>query len=238
MKTKNIFAILTIIFFTLYFLPYVPVKFFSTLFILLFSPGYFVLKIYKDVKKEEYFLVPVISLGISGLVAVILSYLSILSSKNMLITMGAIILIAYIFSNSDKAEEMSSEKKVMKAITVLIILMLLTAGAWLFREFSTNPKKEVDIAIQKWPLNASTNTTLLFMIYVKNWNYPGENFTVVFSLNNQTVENRSFSLHPGELKYLYFNAIAHSAGKNLASFDLYIDGKYYTNVHIYFEVSS
>lgn len=237
MKTKNIFAILTIISFFLYFLPFKPVKFFSTLFILLFSPGYFVLNIYKDVKKEEYFLVPVISLGISGIVAIILSSLSILSSKNMLITLGVIILIAYILSKPGKVDTIS-EKKEMKAITVLVILMLITAGVWLIKEFSTNPKKEVDIAIQKWPLNASTNTTLLFVIYVKNWYYPGENFTVVFSLNNRIMENRSFSLPPGESKYLYFNAITHSVGKNLASFDLYIDGKYYTNVHIYFEVSS
>ncbi len=237
---RELVAFVTVIFFVLYFLPFTVFKFFSVAVILFFSPGYFLVRMYRDASREErYLLAPVVSLGISGLVAVALSALSLLSRESMLLIMCAVTAVSYLLSVifSPVSSTGSAEKQAQRFAAVLMVLMLLTTGAWAYLEFSTHPEPEVDMAIQQWPVNASMNSTLTFAIYVKNWNHPGKSFRVVYSLNNHTVEERTFTLAPGDSKVLYFHSKPPHPGKNLASFDLYIDGNYYTNVHVYFRIS-
>ena len=236
MRDKDIVALLTLASLILYFLSPPIIKFMLIAFILLFSPGYFAIKSYREVSEEEalIFSVP-LSIGISGIIAVLLSSLSLLSSRTMLLSVGIIILILYIFSKPLKIEKIKIRMP-DRIISVLIILMLVTALGWIYAEQSINPMKEVDIAIEEWPHNATLNSTLEFLIYVKNWNYEAHTFKIIFSLNNVTMEEKTFSLEKGKSIYLHFEAYATHSGINLASFDLYVNGDYYTNVHVYFEV--
>ena len=238
MRDKTIVGLLTIIFFALYFLPFVAVKFISIAFILFFAPGFFILRIYKKVSEEELILLSIpLSLGVSGFIALVLAALSILNPQNMLISIAAAITVAFIFSSSSEIKGVKIEKP-EKLVTVIVVLSLILMGVWLYYGISTPKYKEVDIGILEWPENATLNDTLFFKIYVKNWDYDNASIEVVFKMNNQTMGSKSFYLLRGEDRSFYFTAVAYKEGNNLASFDLFVNGKYYTNVHVYFYVSS
>ncbi len=237
MKDKNIVALLTIIFLLLYFTPFTILKFISLGFILFFSPGFFILRIYKKISGEELVLLSIpLSLGITGIIALILATLSILTPQNMLLLIIAVILAGYMLSSYDefRVPKASKPDKLVSLIVVLSIILMLI---WVYNGVNVPQYKEVDIGILEWPENATLNDTLYFKIYVKNWDYENATIDVVFTLNNKSMGNKAFSLNRGEDKSFYFTAIAKKEGKNLASFDLYVNGDYYTNVHIYFYVN-
>jgi len=238
MKDKNLVGILTIIFLILYLLPIVLIKFISIGFILFFAPGFFLLRIYKKISGEELIILSIpLSLGISGIIALGLAALSILTPQNMLLLTIGVIIVGYIFSSAEDLK-LPRMAKPEKLISLIIALSLILMSIWIYQGINIPSYKEVDIGILEWPENATVNDTLYFKIYVKNWDYENATINVVFSMNNKTLENRTFILARGESKSFYFTTFAEREGKNLASFDLYVNSKYYTNVHIYFYVNS
>ncbi len=239
MRDKDLVALLTLLFFLLYFLPSTVLKFISVAFILFFSPGFFIVKIYKNVAAEESLLLAApVSLGITGLVAIFLAAFSMLSRESMLVVMAAIIVASYLLAKPTEIRRIPLHPP-EKMISLLLALMLITMGAWLYAGYRTSQQRnfEVDMAIKDWPHNATLNSTLIFVIYIKNWNCKDGEFHILFSLNNRSIENKSLTVLQGESKDIIFYANAEKKGENLASFDLFIDGKFYTNVHIYFSVS-
>ncbi len=237
MRDKDIIIVITIAFFIIYFYPFQILKFISIGIILFFSPGFFILKsVYRDMKGEELILLSFpLSIAISGTIALIFSIFSILSPELMLIS-SAIIVVSGYFISSSTDFKIGKIRMPDKITTVLIALMLTTIGVWLAYEFNTSQYKEVDIGINSWPKNATLNSTLSFDVYVKNQNYGNANCLIVFSLNKKILDNKSLFLKNGEYRIITFNAMSNLTGKNLASFNLYINGKFYTNVHVYFDV--
>jgi uncharacterized membrane protein len=237
MRDKDIVALITIIFLILYFYPFSIIKFISLSMLLFFSPGFFLLKLlYRDMKLEELILLSFgVSIAISGGIALLLAALGILSALGMLVSLSLIVVAGYFLSSSIDIK-LKKFTKPDKFVVVMVSLMLILMGIWLYAEFSTKKYKEIDIGITSWPQNSTINDTLHFTIYLKNWNYGRANCTVIFHLNNKNIEKKSALLNDGDRTYLYFQATSNKTGMNLASFDLFVNGKYYTNVHVYFEL--
>ena len=237
MKDKDIVALITIAFFILYFYPSDIMKFLSIAFILFFAPGFFILKsVYKDMDYEELILLSFpLSISIFGTLALIFSIFSILTPENVLISSAAVIIPGYFFSSSLNLKLRKIEMP-DKLGVILIALMLGTMGVWLGVEFNTTQYKEMDIGIKAWPKNSTINSTISFDIYVKNQNYGYATCRIVFYLNRENVSEKIFTLKNGEYRVVTFNAKTNITGENLASFDLYVNKKYYTNVHVYFQV--
>ncbi len=235
MRDKDLVALITIVGFILSFYPYAIVKFIGISILLFFSPGFFLLKIiYHDMNLEELILLSFgVSVGISGAIALLLAVFSILTPMYMFLAIALISILGYFLSSSLDIKKPSIGKP-DKFTAVMLSLMLILLGIWVGVESQTTYYKEIDIAINHWPQNATTNSTLQFDIYVKNQNYGDANCSVHFSLNNHMYQFRNFTLDSGEEKMLMFQAVSNKTGKNLASFDLYVNGDYYTNVHIYF----
>ena len=235
MRDKDLVALITLISFLLYFVPSTPVKFITLAFILFFSPGFFVLKMYRDSSREELLLIsPPVSLVLSGLIALFLAALSILRAETMLISMALFIGIFYFLVRGEELELKVKFHGLEKLATVIIILSIVIGASWLYAGFSQKSYREADIAIQEWPHNATVNSTLRFVIYVKNWDFQNSRFSVIFKLNNESIEMKNFTLSKGDELTLTFLAKSDKLGKNLASFDLYINDEFYTNVHVYF----
>jgi len=237
MKDKNIVGILTVLFFLLYFLPFTLTKFVAVAFILFFAPGFFLLRCYKRISGEELLLLSIpLSFGISGIVALLLAALSLLTPQNMLILIGSIILIGFTFSTYEEIK-LPKISKPDRLVSLIVTISLILMVIWIYYGITTPQYKEVDIGIVEWPKNATINDTLYFKIYVKNWDYDNATLSIVFKMNNETLETKTFSLSKEEEKSFYFVTIAQREGKNLASFDLFVNGEYYTNVHVYFYVN-
>lgn len=238
MRDKTLVALITLIFLLIYLIPNQMVKLISIAFVLFFAPGYFTVKIYRQTSVEEEILLAVpISMAISGFLAVLLAALSILKPLNLLVSIGLFIAISYFLANSREMKKI----KILNGLPdkfagVVIALLLIGVSASLYIDFSVPQSYEASIEIDSWPHNATLNSTSVFVLYVKNYDYPTSNFTVSFSLNGKFIENRSFKLSPGKEMPLVLQTKITKSGKNLASFDLYINGKYYTNVHVYFYV--
>jgi len=238
MKDKNIVGLLTIGFFLVYFLPFTLAKFISVGFLLFFAPGFFLLRFYKKISREELVLLSIpLSFGISGVVALVLAALSILTPANMLVLISTIILVGYVLCSYEEIK-IPSIGKPDKLVSVIIVLSMVLMLIWIYYGVTTPQYKEVDIGIVEWPKNVTVNDTLYFKIYVKNWDYDNAKIEVVFRMNNESVGTKTFSLLKEEERSFYFVTTAKIPGKNLASFDLFVNGKYYTNVHIYFYVNS
>ncbi len=238
MKDKNIVALLTILFFALYFVPMPVVRMVSVGFILLFALGFFTLRIYKKINGEELLLMaPAVSIGISGLFAILLAYFSILKASTMLIVVGTYLVIAYLLSSGEEIKKVEL-KRPSRLVAILLILSLIIMGIWGYIELNATPRHELDIAIESWPHNATIGENVSFEIYVKNWNYGDAHLKLVFRLNNITQEVREFNLSGGMAKRFIFYSNHTVLGRNLASFDLYVNGEFYTNVHVYFVVKS
>ncbi len=237
MRDKDIVALLTLVGFILYFYPYPMVKFIGISILLFFSSGFFLLKmLYKDMKLEELILLSFgVSVAISGALALILAVFSLLTPFAMFIGIAAISIVGYFLSSSLEVEKPKIEKP-DKFTAVMLALMLIVIGVWVGVESQSSYYKEIDIAINHWPKNATVNSTLGFEIYVKNQNYGNADCRVVFTLNKKQMEMRNFTLNTGDEKILMFQAKSNLTGKNLASFDLYVNGKFYTNVHVYFDL--
>ncbi len=236
MKDKYLVGILTLAFFLIYFIPNTIIKFIAVAFILFFSPGFFTLRIYKNIKKEELLLIaPPLSLGISGAIALLLAAFSILNYETMLIFIGAYIAIAFLLSSSQDIGKFKWERP-HKIVAIVLSLSLILLSIWIYADFTAPSYKEIDIAIESWPHNATLGENLSFDIYVKNWNYENVHLSLQFEMNNRTVEWKNFTLEKGESKHFIFEYNASQEGKNLASFNLYLNGIFYTNVHIYFDV--
>ncbi len=235
MNDKNAVAGFTAIAIVLYFIPNEILKFVGIAILLLFSPGFFVLKlIYRDMKGEELFLLSFgVSVGISGTIALILSLISVLSPANMFIAIGAVIIVGYALSSAMDIKPFKLTRP-DKFSAVLISLMLVLITVWISVEANTHYYREVDIGILSWPDNATANSTLNFTVYIKNQNYGHANITLKFSLNKVMVNEKNLSLENGEKYIMNFTAFSEKHGENLASFDMYVNGKYYTNVHVYF----
>ncbi len=235
MKDKNCVAIVTLISMILYFYPFTILKFITLGILLFFSPGFFLLKmLYDDMPLEE--LIPLsigVSFGLSGSIALLLAAIGMLSPLSILIVISFIIIFGYIFSSPIDIH-MRKFAKPSKFAVVITSLMLIVASTWLYMEFSTKRYREIDIGLISWPENSTINDTLNFGIYLKNWNYGSVNCTVVFYLNNRSVDSKSAFLKNGDEAYLFFKARSNITGKNLALFKLYVNGRYLTNVHIYF----
>ncbi len=238
MRDKNLVALITIIFLLIYLIPNQMVKLISIAFILFFAPGYFTVKIYRETSPEEEILLAVpISMAISGFFAVILSALSILEPLNLMVLVNSFIAISYFFANSKEMKKIKIPEKLPDKFAGVVIVLLLTGLSMaIYVDFSVPKVYEASIEIDSWPQNATLNSTGIFVLYVKNYNYPTSNFTVRFSLNSKYIEKRSFTLAPGKEIPVVFQSKITKSGKNLASFDLYINDNYYTNVHIYFYV--
>ncbi len=236
MKDKNLVALLTVLFFLTYFLPWWIIKLISLGFILFFAPGFFTIRIYKDLDPEELVLIsPPLSLGISGLIAVVLAALSILTPYTMLITVGAYLCIAYALSSGGEIKRIKWEKP-SKFVSAVIILSIILISVWGYAEFTASPRHEVDISIESWPHNATVGKNVSFELMVKNWNYGDSDLKIIFKLNNIKIGTIHFHLSNGQEKEIKFETSSTVAGKNLASFDLYVNGHLYTNVHVYFMV--
>lgn len=236
MKDKDLIALLTIVFFLIYFLPSWIIKLISLGFILFFAPGFFTVRIYKDANTEELVLIsPPLSLGISGLIAVILTALSSLTPYTMLITTGVYICIAYILSSGKEIKKIKWEKP-SKFVSVVIILSIVLISIWGYAEFTASTRHEVDIYIDSWPHNATVGENVSFKLTVKNWNYGYSDFKIVFKLNNITINMIQFHLSNGQEKQIEFETNSTIVGRNLASFNLYVNEHFYTNVHVYFTV--
>ncbi len=240
MKDKDVVAAITVLMGALYFVPNIYVRFVSVMYILFFPAGYFIVKIYKDAESVEGIILgAVVSIGISGAISLALAYIGILSPLSMMMVLGAVIVLGYIFAHSrDLGALKISFAKPSKIETVFIVSMLVLISVWAYMDYSSSYGKEVDIGIVSWPTNATIDTNTSFVIYVKNWNFNTANFEVIFYLNNRSISSQKFVLENGGYKYIVFNTTLTDLGWNLASFDLYINGKYYTNVHIYFYVNS
>ncbi len=240
MKDKDVVAAITVIMGALYFVPNIYVRFVSVMYILFFPAGYFIVKIYGDTEPvEEVILGAVMSIGISGAIALAFAYIGILSPLSMMVVLGAVIVLGYIFAHSRDLRALKiSFAKPSKIETVFIVSMLVLIAVWAYMDYSSSYEKEADIGIVSWPTNATIDTNASFVVYVKNWNFNTVNFEVRFYLNNRSISSQKFVLADGEHKYIVFNTTLTESGWNLASFDLYINGKYYTNVHIYFYVNS
>ena len=239
MRDKDIVALVTIISLILYFYPFSIIKFISLSVLLFFSPGFFLLKVlYRDMKIDELILLSFgVSIGISGTVALLLAVVGILSSFTMLISLSTIFIVGYVLSSSIEIP-MKRFTKPDKFVVIMVSLMLILMGIWVYEEFSTQKYREIDIGITSWPKNSTINDTLQFTIYLKNWNYGEANCTVVFHLNNESVDNKTVTMECGDETFLLFYAKSNKTGKNLASFDLFVNGEYYTNVHVYFYLRS
>ena len=239
MKDKDVVALITLIFMILYFYPFPIIKFISLSIILFFSPGFFLLKIlYDDMKLEELILLSFgVSIALSGAIALFLAALGILSALGMLVLLSLVIIVGYFLSSSIEIK-LKKFTKPDKFVTVMVSLMLILMGIWLYAEFSTSKYREIDIGIVSWPTNATINDTLQFTVYLKNWNYGKANCTVAFYLNNVAVEKKFVALNNGDKTFLYFLATSNKTGTNLASFNLFVNGKFYTNVHVYFNLRS
>ncbi len=235
MRDKDIVALLTVLAYALIILPITWIKFVGVAIIFLFSPGFFVVGcIYRDMNEEEKILLAFgVSLGISGAFALILAVFSMLSPLNILLVLGLISIIGYFISASSDLPKL--EISVPDKFTALMLsLMLVSIGIWFSVELHTTQYREIDIAIENWPHNATVNSTLKFNISVKNQNYGNAQCKIVFLLNKNEIKEEKFSLNSGELKNLHFSAISNHSGKNFAKFILYVDAKYYTDVHLYF----
>jgi len=238
MKDKYLVGILTLVFFLIYFIPNTIVKFVAVAFILFFAPGFFTLRIYRDINREELILIaPPLSLGISGAIALLLATFSILNYKTMLIFMSAYILIAFLLSFGEDIGKFKFEKP-QKIAAVVLSLSLILLSIWVYADLTAHGYKEIDIGIESWPHNPTLGDNLSFEIYVKNWDYDNAHLSLQFEMNNRTMEWKNFTLEKGDAKYFIFEFNASTPGRNLASFNLYLNGDFYTNVHIYFEVKS
>ncbi len=238
MKDKYLVGILTFAFFLIYFIPNTILKFISVAFILFFAPGFFTLRIYKKINKEELLLIsPPLSLGISGAIALLLAAFSILNYKTMLIFIGTYIAISFLLSSSEDIGKIKLEKP-HKIAVIVISLSLILLSILIYADLTAPGYKEIDIAIESWPHNATLGENLSFDIYVKNWDYDNAHLSLQFEMNNRTVEWKNFTLEKGESKHFIFERNASQEGINLASFNLYLNGNFYTNVHIYFNVKA
>ncbi len=235
MRDKDLVAIITVVSMILYFYPFTILKFFTLSVLLFFSPGFFLLKIlYKQMEWEELVLLSIgVSLAISGAIALLLAIFGVLSPLSMLISISSIIVLGYLLSSSMDIH-LRKMTRPDRFVVVMITLMLIVAGAWLYMEFSTKRYREIDIGIISWPKNSTVNDTLSFGIYIKNWNYGNANCTVRFYLNHKLVDSKTAFLKNGDEVYIFFSAHSNLTGKNIASFNLYVNGHYFTNVHIYF----
>ncbi len=237
MRDKDLVALLTLAFFLLYFIPSTVMKFISIGFLLFFSTGFFTLKFYRDMEGEELLLLsPPLGLAISGSIALALAALSILTKETMLISIGMYLVITYVLSKGEEFKLNLNPRGLDRLVTIILVLSLVVGASWIYAGLSVEKYKEVDIAIEEWPHNVTLNSTLEFHIYIKNWDYDNASFRVVFKLNNETKEIREFSLAKGGEMHMYFYTNTSTVGTNLASFDLYVNGNFYTNVHVYFLV--
>ena len=238
MKDKYLVGILTLAFFLIYFVPNTIAKFIAVAFLLFFSPGFFTLRIYKNINREELLLIaPPLSLGISGSIALLLAAFSILNYEIMLIFLGAYIAIAFLLSSSEDIGKLKLEKP-HKIAAIVISLSLILLSIWLYADLTAQSYREIDIAIENWPHNATMGENLSFDIYVKNWDYENAHLSLQFEMNNKTVKWENFTLGKGEFRYFIFECNASHPGKNLATFNLYLNRSFYTNVHVYFDVQS
>ena len=239
MRDKDLIALITIFAFIIYFFPNYILKFIAIGVLLFFSPGFFVLKlIYRNMKIEELVILSFgMAIAISGTVALALAACGALRPEWMFLSVGIITILGYFLSSSIEISPVTFRRP--DQFTVIMIAMMLTLIAiWGSYEYETSPYREVDIAINSWPSNATTNTTLNFKIMVVNQNYGPANCTVVFYLNGHYISDNSTYLSNGHTKIFNFQGTTNITGKNLATFNLYVNGKYYTNVHMFFEVKS
>nr|AAZ32447.1 hypothetical protein [uncultured euryarchaeote Alv-FOS1] len=239
MKDKNIVALITVAALAMYFfVPSVIARFVALGVLLFFAPGFFLLKLlYRDMKLEELVLLSFgVSLGISGAVSVALAALGILHGKLVLGIVALISVAGYALSSSLTVNFKLTRPD--KFTVVMLAMMLTLIAVWGSYEYQTTPYRELDIGITAWPHNVTVNSTLNFTIYVANQNYGPANCTVVFYLNSHRLANETVRLTDGTHTLLKFTAHTNVTGKNLASFDLYANGKYYTNVHVYFDVKN
>ncbi len=237
MEDKYLVGILTLIFLLIYFIPHPIAKFLAISFLLFFAPGFFTLRIYREIEKEEILLIaPPLSIGISGIIALFLVYLSILNPKNILIFLGAYIFITFILCASEDIKKIKISRP-QRIIAAIVALSLILISIWGYGEITAPNYKELDIAIENWPQNVTMGENLSFEIYVKNWDYENAHLSVEFRMNKKTIQWQNFTLGKGEEKHLLFQSNATIAGRNLASFNLYLNGNYYTNVHVYFYVN-
>ena len=237
MRDKDLVALLTLVFSLLYFIPITALKFVSVGFLLFFAPGFFTLKLYRDISREETLLIsPPLSLAISGTMALLLAALSILNKETMLLTLGAFIAAMYLLSHAETIHWKPQYRGLDKLAAMVLILSIILSGVWIYSGLNVEHYKEVDMAIESWPHNATLNSTLSFVIYVKNWDFQNGEFRIVFKLNNESIDEREFSLDNGGEDRMVFQANATQIGENLASFDLYVNGEFYSNVHVYFIV--
>ena len=239
MRDKDLVGLITLIFMILYFYPFTIIKFLSISVILFFSPGFFLLKtLYMDMKLDE--LLPLsfgVSIALSGGIALLFAALGLLSPLTMLICLSLVVIVGYLLSSSIDIK-LKKFTKPDKFVVVMVSLMLILMGIWLYSEFSVTKYKEIDMGIVSWPQNSTVNDTMQFTIYLKNWNYGKANCSVVFSLNNESVGKKFAVLDNGDETFLYFQATSNKTGRNLASFNLFVNGKFYTNVHVYFNLRS
>ncbi|GEM_PF-3124559 len=235
MKDRDLVGLITIVALILLAYPYPLLRFIGAGVILFFSPGFFLTKLlYRDSSLEETLLLsPGISVVTTGGVALLLALFSLLNPFYLISIIGIFVIAGFVLSNTVdiKKPRISMPDKLT---SVMIIAMLILIIAWGVAEYNAGYYREVDIAIVSWPHNATVNSTLTFGVYVANYNYGPANCEVRFSLNGHQVKSIPVHLNDGENTTITFNAVSNLSGKNIASFDLYVNGKYYTNVHIYF----
>ncbi|NPA75869.1 MAG: hypothetical protein GXO25_07325 [Euryarchaeota archaeon] len=237
MRDKDLVAVITVLSFVVYILVSNTIARFITLGVLLFfAPGFFLLKLlYRDMKLEELILLSFgVSVGISGAVALLLAALGMLYGIYVLGVVAGITILGYFLSASLDVHFHFTRPD--KFTVVMLAMMLTLIAVWGSYEYHTTPYRELDIGITAWPHNVTVNSTLNFTIYVANQNYGPANCTVVFYLNLHRLASKSVNLDNGMHTLLNFTAHTNKTGKNLASFDLYANGKKYTNVHVYFDV--
>ncbi len=237
MRDKDIVGLITVVAFILLFYPYSLVKFIGMAILLFFSPGFFLLKLlYHDMRLEELLLLSTgVSIAVSGAIALLLAAIGFLNPYLLLSIVAALAVLSYLLSGTISIEK--PELHLPDGFTALMLaMMLILLGIWGAVEFNTHPYEEIDIAINSWPHNATVNDTLSFVIYVKNQNYGPADCEIRFSLNGESVRNYTVHLDSGDSREILFQAMSNRTGKNLASFDLYVNGEFYTNVHVYFDL--
>ncbi len=238
MRDKDVVAGLLLFSFLLYLIyPHPPLSFIFLAPLVFFVPGFFVLKLlYRDMGMEELVLLSFgVSLAFSGAVALLLSSMGVLYPAAFAGALLFISALGYFLSGSIELAPLHFSMP-DRFTAVLLVIMLLMIAAWGYHEAGTNQYRELDIGITAWPQNATLNSTLNFTVYVANQNYGPANCTVVFYLNSHRLASKSVSLDSGMHTLLNFTAHTNKTGRNLASFDLYANGKKYTNVHVYFDV--
>ncbi len=238
MRDKDLVAAIALLSFAGYYFSQAPVlKFIFLSPLIFFIPGFFLLKIlYRNMALEELILLSFgVAIGVSWALALAMAALNLLTPEFFIAGIFIISIVGYFFSETIEIEKPRFTKP-DTFTAVMLVLMLVLIAAWGYHESQVTMYREMDLGIVEWPHNATLNDTLNFTIYVANQNYGEAHCKIVFYMNSHKVAERELNLTDGEHALLNFSAHTNVSGKNIASFNLYANGKYFTNVHVYFEV--